>query len=104
MRKCRIKKNFWFDDEENELLKKLSEMSGKTQTQVIKKLIRGATIKEKPEQEFYQLLNDLIKLRVELKKIRDTSRFTRELDTKKIQETLSKLDELRQRITETYLK
>lgn len=82
----------------------MSELSGKTQTQVIKKLIRGATIKEKPEQEFYQSLNDLIKLRIELKRVRDTSKFTRELDTKKINEILNRVDELRVRITENYLK
>ena len=34
MRRCRNKKNFWIDDEENNLLKKLSEMSGRTQTEV----------------------------------------------------------------------
>ena len=42
MRKSRIKKNFWFNEEEDTLLKKLSKISGKTQTQVIKKLVTGA--------------------------------------------------------------
>ena len=31
MRKCRNKKNFWLDDDDNNLLKNLSELSGKTQ-------------------------------------------------------------------------
>lgn len=104
MRKCRNKKNFWLDDEDNNLLKKLSELSGKTQTEVIKKLIKGATIKEKPSEEFFKSLNELIEVRKELKKIRDVSKFTKELDTKKVENTLKKIDDLRMLIAETYLK
>lgn len=104
MRKCRNKKNFWLDDEDNNLLKNLSELSGRTQTEVIKKLINGATIKEKPTEDFYKKLNELIELRKELKKIRDLSKFTRELDTKKVENTLRKIDELRMLIAKTYLK
>lgn len=104
MRKCRNKKNFWLDDDDNNLLKNLSELSGKTQTEVIKKLINGATIKEKPQEEFYKTLNGLIELRKELKKIRDVSKFTKEIDVKKVENTLQKIDDLRMLIAETYLK
>ena len=104
MRKCRNKKNFWLDDDDNKLLKNLSELSGRTQTEVIKKLINGATIKEKPPEDFYKKLNGLIELRKELKKIRDVSKFTKELDTKKVENTLRKIDDLRMLIEETYLK
>ena len=104
MRKCRIKKNFWFNDEEDNLLKQLSEFSGKTQTQVIKKLLKGATIKEKPPQEFYKNINELVSLKRELKKVRDLARFTQELDVNKLQKYLDEIDELRARITENYLK
>ena len=40
MRKKRIKKNFWFDDEEENLLKNLSQVSGKKEVEVIRKLVR----------------------------------------------------------------
>mgnify|MGYP000165705628 CR=1 FL=1 len=104
MRKKRIKKNFWFDDEENNLLKKLSELSGKKEAQVIRKLIRGADIKERPPKEFYEELNKLISLRKEIKAIRDTSRYTRELDTGKVKKVLDNIDLLREQIVNKFLK
>ena len=70
MRKRRIKKNFWFDETENNSLKNLSELSGKTEVQVIRKLITGTTIKEKPPQEFYETMKELLKFRKEIKTIK----------------------------------
>ena len=79
MRKRRIKKNFWFDEDEDNSLKNLSKLSGKTEVQVIRKLITGATIK-------------------------DLSRYTKELDTRRVEKTLKGIDDLRLRITEKYIK
>lgn len=104
MRKRRIKKNFWFDEEEDNALKNLSKISGKTEVQVIRKLITGATIKEKPPQEFYEIIKELLQFRKDIKTIKELSRFTKELDTKRVEKTLNDIDELRLRIVEKYLK
>lgn len=104
MRKRRIKKNFWFDDEEDNSLKNLSSVSGKTEVQVIRKLITGATIKEKPPQEFYEIMKELLHFRKDIKTIKELSRFTKQLDTKRVEKTLDGIDELRLRIAEKYLK
>lgn len=104
MRKRRIKKNFWFDEDEDNTLKNLSNLSGKTEVQVVRKLIKGTTIKEKPPHEFYETMKELLQLRKEIKSIKDLSRYTRELDTQKVDKTLKGIDELRIRITEKYLK
>lgn len=104
MRKRRIKKNFWFDEDEDNTLKNLSNLSGKTEVQVIRKLIKGTTIKEKPPQEFYEKMKELIQFRKEIKTIKDLSKYTRELDTKRVDKTLKGIDELRMRIVERYLK
>lgn len=104
MRKRRIKKNFWFDEDEDNTLKNLSKLSGKTEVQVVRKLIKGSTIKEKPPHEFYETMKELLQLRKEIKSIKDLSRYTRELDTQKVDKTLKGIDELRIRITEKYLK
>lgn len=104
MRKRRIKKNFWFDEEEDNALKNLSKISGKTEVQVIRKLITGATIKEKPPQEFYEIIKGLLQFRKDIKTIKELSRFTKELDTKRVEKTLNDIDELRLRIVEKYLK
>lgn len=104
MRKRRIKKNFWFDEEEDNALKNLSKISGKTEVQVIRKLITGATIKEKPPQEFYEIIKELLQFRKDIKTIKELSRFTKELDTKRVEKTLNEIDELKLRIVEKYLK
>ena len=104
MRKRRIKKNFWFDEDEDNTLKNLSNLSGKTEVQVIRKLKRGTTIKEKPPREFYETMKEFLKFRKEIKTIKDLSKYTRELDTKRVNRLLRDIDELRMRITEKYLK
>ena len=104
MRKRKIKKNFWFDEEEDNALKNLSKISGKTEVQVIRKLITGATIKEKPPQEFYEIIKELLQFRKDIKTIKELSRFTKEFDTKRVEKTLNDIDELRLRIVEKYLK
>lgn len=104
MRKRRIKKNFWFDEDEDNTLKNLSNLSGKTEVQVVRKLIKGTTIKEKPPEEFYETMKELLKFRKEIKSIKDLSRYTRELDTDKVNATLKGIDELRTVIVEKYLK
>ena len=104
MRKRRIKKNFWFDEEEDNSLKNLSNLSGKTEVQVIRKLITGATIKEKPPQEFYEIMKELLHFRKDIKTIKELSRFTKQLDTKRVEKTLDGIEELRIRIAEKYLK
>lgn len=104
MRKRRIKKNFWFNEEEDNTLKNLCNLSGKTEVQVIRKLIKGTTIKEKPPQEFYETMKELLQFRKEIKTIKDLSKYTRELDTKRVEKTLKSIDELRMRIAEKYLK
>ena len=104
MRKRRIKKNFWFDEEEDNSLKNLSNISGKTEVQVIRKLITGASIKEKPPQEFYEIMKELLQFRKDIKTIKELSRFTKQLDTKRVEKTLDRIDELRLKIAEKYLK
>ena len=104
MRKRRIKKNFWFDEEEDNSLKNLSNISGKTEVQVIRKLITGASIKEKPPQEFYEIMKELLQFRKDIKTIKELSRFTKQLDTKRVKKTLDGIDALRLKIAEKYLK
>ena len=104
MRKRTIKKNFWFDEEEDNSLKNLSNLSGKTEVQGLRKLRTGATIKEKPPQEFYEIMKELLHFRKDIKTIKELSRFTKQLDTKRVEKTLDGIDELRLRIAEKYLK
>lgn len=67
-------------------------------------MITGTTIKEKPPQEFYETMKELLQFRKELKTIKDLTKYTKELDTKRVDKTLKVIDELRARISERYLK
>ena len=104
MRSRRIKKNFWFSEDENNCLKNLSEQSGKTQTQVIRKLVTGAVIKEKPSDDFYKTMKELLELRKEIKNLRAEARHTRTFEANKISKVLNQIDEVRTLIIEKYLK
>ncbi|MBR3255525.1 MAG: hypothetical protein IKF97_04855 [Clostridia bacterium] len=103
MRSRRIKKNFWFSDEEDNALKHLSEQAGKTQTQVIRKLVTGAEIKEKPTEDFYKTMKELLELRKEIKNLRAEARHFRAYDTNKISRILNEIDKFRTLIIEKYL-
>ena len=59
---------------------------------------------EKPPQEFYEIMKELLHFRKDIKTIKDLSRYTKELDTKRVEKTLKEIDELRLRITEKYIK
>ncbi len=104
MRKRRIKKNFWFDEDEDNTLKNLSKISGRTEVQIIRKLIKGAIIKEKPPLEFYETMKEFLQFRKEIKIIKNLSKYTKELDTQKLNKLLKDIDELRIKILEQYLK
>ena len=49
-------------------------------------------------------MKELLKFRKEIKTIKDLSKYTKELDTKRVYKTLDGIDELRSRIVEKYLK
>ena len=85
--------------------KKEAESAAKKKAEeVIKKLIRGATIKEKPPEEFYKKLNELIDFKKEMKKLRDSIRLTKQCNTDKLDKLIEKIEKLRTAITENYLK
>ena len=104
MRKCRNKKTFWLNDDDDNTLKEMKSISGKSEVDIIRKLIRGTQIKEKPSEEFYDYLNQLVELRKELKKVRDGTRYETEIDTKKLNKLIKEIEYLRKTILDMYLK
>lgn len=51
MRKKNIKKQIWIDEIEDELLKKKSKKAGLNESEFIRSIIKGYTIKEQPTEE-----------------------------------------------------
>lgn len=52
-----IKKQFWLNREEAELLKKKSKKACLTEAALVRFLIRGYEPKEKPDEDFYDAMN-----------------------------------------------
>ncbi len=57
--KQRIKKQFWLSLEDNAELKRKAELSGLSETSVIRLLIRGFEPREKPDARFYDTMREL---------------------------------------------
>ena len=59
MRRRTHKKNFWFNDEEENRIKELCNKSGKNESDIVRNLIMGNSIKEAPSNKFYEVVRDL---------------------------------------------
>lgn len=51
-----IKKNFWFNKEENDMLLLKSKRAGMNASDYVRKVVLGYEIKEKPDDRFYMQL------------------------------------------------
>ncbi len=59
MRNRDIKKQIYLNDKENKLLKKKSEKAGLSESEFIRMYINGYEVKEKPDENFYNILRNL---------------------------------------------
>lgn len=59
MRNRSIKKQVWLNSRENELLKKKCIKAGLSESSFFRHVINDTQIKEKPDENFYKILNDL---------------------------------------------
>lgn len=55
----KIKKQFWLTKEENELLQSFSRKTCLSEVNYIRMLLRGKIPKEKPNEEFYEMMNQV---------------------------------------------
>ena len=54
-----IKKQFWFNEEERDLLKKKAMDSGMNESEYIRKVVLGYKLKERPDDRFYDVMKTL---------------------------------------------
>lgn len=54
MRSRTHKKNFWFNDEEENKIKNLCSKSGMNESDIVRNLILGNSIKEAPKDTFFK--------------------------------------------------
>jgi len=59
MRKKHIKKQYWLDEKEDNLLKEKCAKAGLSESNFIRAYINGYNVKEKPDENFYYILRNL---------------------------------------------
>lgn len=59
MRKRNIRKSYWLNREEANILKKKSKQAGLNEGEFVRQLLVGAELKEQPSSEFYSFLKEL---------------------------------------------
>ena len=59
MRTRSIKKQFWLNEQENEMLALNSLKTGMTESDYLRYIILGYTIKEKPDDRFYEIMKQM---------------------------------------------
>lgn len=69
MRRRTIKKNFWLNYEEDQQLKKLSEILNLSEASTIRKLLYETNVKECPPKEFYEAIEKINKIGVNINQI-----------------------------------
>lgn len=59
MRKRQFKKQFWFNNEEIRVLQQKAEQAKTSEAELIRNLIMGIEIKEKPDDRFYEEMKQM---------------------------------------------
>lgn len=59
MRTRSIKKQFWLNEQENEMLALKSTKAGLTESDYLRYIILGYTLKEKPDERFYEVMKQM---------------------------------------------
>ena len=81
------------DYKSNQKLKLLSKKSKCSKSEIIRRLINEFEIKEMPNDEFFDLLNGLVKLGDNLQIIADKAEYLNDINTKNYIEEVNKVDQ-----------
>lgn len=79
MRRRNIKKNFWFNYKENEQLKYLSNILNLSEASTIRKLLFETQVKESPTKEFYNAIEKINKIGVNINQLTHIANQTGDL-------------------------
>lgn len=70
MRKRKNLTKTYLSDEEDDILKNLCERAGRSKSCIIRNMIKGYRLSEKPDKEFYDAINQLNRLNANVNQIR----------------------------------
>lgn len=103
MRKRKNRKQFWFNDEEVLMLRKKASLVGMSESSLIRCWVQDIYPKEKPPPQFYDLINELRKIGVNLNQIAHIANATHYIDNNKYDLNTKELKEIIKLIKEKYL-
>jgi hypothetical protein len=103
MRKRTIKKQFWLNDTEDELLKYKSNKAGLSESDFLRSIINNYTLREKPDENFYYILRDLRGLASNMNQVARQANKYQYVDSDKFFSIANKVSDFVIDIQEMYL-
>lgn len=103
MRRKTIKKNFWFSYEEDKQLKYLSSILNLSESNTIRKLLYETQIKESPPKEFYDAIDKINKIGVNINQLTRLANSTGSIYEDELNHEFLELEKLRNSIYEKYI-
>lgn len=102
MRKRDIKKQVWLNEIERKTLKANAKKVGLNESEYIRSLIMGYKPKEQPNEEFYESMNQLRGISINLNQIARKANSLGMIDAPLYKKTCIKLNEFMQQIKKEY--
>lgn len=90
--KRKIKKQFWFNSEEEKKIKLLSKQTKLTEADIIRNLLMDCELKEKPDTEFYKIMKVLYGIGNNLNQLTRRANINGFIDEKEYKNEKIKLD------------
>ena len=100
----RIKKQFWLSETENQELLRKAKLSGLSQTSVIRLLLMNYEPREKPDQRFYETMQQLYAIGNNINQIVRKANSLGFVDVIALEEQLDKLNRFEAKIEAFYLR
>ena len=103
MRKRTIKKNFWLNYEEDRQLKYLSSLLNLSEANTIRKLLFEVNVKSNPPKEFYDAVDKMNKIGVNINQLTKIANATNKLYVYDLNKQFQELSKLIQDIRKRYI-
>lgn len=103
MRSRTIKKQFWINETEEKLLKEKSKKANIFEADFLRNCINGFQVKEKPDENFYQVLKDLRGIAININQLAKSSNRYGYYDVKEYNKDIQKISDFIIDIQEMYL-
>ena len=103
MRSRPIKKQVWLNSRENELLKRKCMKAGLSESAFFRLLINDSQIKEKPDENFYKILNNLRGIAININHLARVANTYQYIDNNKYNPLANKINNMIDDLQKFYL-